>query len=141
MEGNSRQILVIDDSKPIRDVLSKMLSFIGYEVVVASSGSEGLDLFSKNSIGLVLTDLHMPDIDGWTLAFHIKDKSPTTPVVLITGSEEESIMEKLSGSCVDSVMFKPVRLQKIEKTVQRLLDDTRCSEGSALASFNRPSVS
>ncbi len=140
MEGNGRRILVIDDSKPIRNVLSKMLSFMGYEVVVASSGNEGLDLFSKNSIELVLTDLHMPDIDGWTLALHIKDKSPTTPVVLITGSEEESIMEKLKGSCVDSVMFKPVRLQEIEKTVQRLLD-SRCSERSASASFNRPAVS
>ena len=80
---------------------------MGYEVVAAGSGHEGLNLFLRNSIELVLTDLDMPGIDGWTLALHIKDKSPSTPVVLITGSESDAIMEKLEGSCVDSVLFKP----------------------------------
>ncbi len=80
------KILIVDDSKDIRDILSKVISLMGFEAAVASNGNEALNLFLTNSFDLVLTDLEMPDIDGWTLALHIKDKSPNTPVVLITGS-------------------------------------------------------
>ena len=115
------RILIVDDAKTIRNILSKMLSFMGFEVAVASSGNEGLNLFLKNSFDLVLTDLQMPNIDGWTLAFNIKEESPNTPVVLITGEEKGDVMGKLEGSCVDSVVFKPFSLEDIEETVQNLL--------------------
>ena len=117
-----RRILVVDDEKNIQDILSGMLSTMGYEVVSAGSGHEGLNLFLKNSIELVLTDLNMPGMDGWTLASHIKRKSPNTPVVLITGSEKGAVDEKLKRSCVDSVMFKPFALEDLRKTVQGMVD-------------------
>ena len=116
------RILIVDDAKTIRNILSKMLSFMGFEVAVASSGNEGLNLFLKNSFDLVLTDLQMPGIDGWTLALHIKDESPDTPIVLVTGSERKAVMEKLKGSCVDSVVFKPFTLEDIQQAVQEMLD-------------------
>jgi two-component system NtrC family response regulator len=117
-----KRILVVDDEKNIQDVLTGILSIIGYEVVSAGSGHEGLNLFLKNSIELVLTDLNMPGIDGWTLASHIKRKSPNTPVVLITGSEKGAVDEELKRSCVDSVIFKPFALEDLRKTVQGMVD-------------------
>jgi CheY-like chemotaxis protein len=117
------KILIVDDSKDIRDILSKVLSLMGFEAAVASNGNEALNLFLTNSFDLVLTDLEMPDLDGWTLALHIKDKSPNTPVVLITGSEKEAVMERLEGSSIDSILFKPFMLEDIQKTVQTLLDE------------------
>lgn len=117
------RILIVDDEKAIRDILSEMLFVMGFEVTVAGSGHEGLELFLKNSFDLVLTDLQMPGIDGWTLAFNIKEKSPSTRVVLITGSEKKAVMEKLKGSCVDSVMFKPFTLEDIQETVRIMLDE------------------
>lgn len=117
------KILIVDDSKDIRDILSKVISLMGFEAAVASNGNEALNLFLTNSFDLVLTDLEMPDIDGWTLALHIKDKSPNTPVVLITGSEKEAVMERLKGSCIDSILFKPFMLEDIQKTVQIMLDE------------------
>jgi CheY-like chemotaxis protein len=102
--------------KAIRDVLSDTLSFLGYEVAVASSGHEALSLFLNNSFELVFTDMHMPGMDGWSLAHHIKDKSPDTPVVLITGSEKETVMKRFKGSFVDTVIFKPLSLEDIQKT-------------------------
>ena len=75
-----RKILVVDDSKAIRDLLSNVLSLMGYHAAVASNGNEGLHLFLANSFDLVLTDVQMPGMDGWTLAFHVKDKSPDTPL-------------------------------------------------------------
>ena len=61
----------------------------------------------ENHFDLILTDLRMPGMDGWTLAFHIKSKSPDTPVVLMTGEGENKIMQELEGSCVDIAVFKP----------------------------------
>ncbi|MBE9573626.1 MAG: response regulator [Proteobacteria bacterium] len=129
------KILIVDDEKAIRDVLSDTLSFLGYEVTVASNGHEGFSLFLNNSFELVFTDMHMPGMDGWTLARRIKDKSPNTPVVLITGSEKETVMKRFKGSFVDTVIFKPLSLEDIQKTVQGFLHTRQWTRGSA------PSVS
>ncbi len=117
-----KRILVVDDEKNMLSILTGILSIMGYEVVSAGSAHEGLNLFLKNPIELVLTDLNMPGMDGWALASHIKKKSPNTPVVLITGSEKEAVDEKLKKSCVDSVIFKPFMLEDLRKTVQGMID-------------------
>ena len=122
--GNGR-ILIVDDDKEIRDILSRMLAFMGFEVALASDGSQALDLFLQNHFNLILTDLRMPRMDGWTLAFHVKSKSPDTPVVLMTGEEKNQIIEELEGSCVDMALFKPFRLEEIQKTIQITLGEKR----------------
>lgn len=135
------RILIVDDTKATRDALSNIFSVMGFKVDVASNGNEGLNLFSKNSFDLVITDLQMPGMDGWNVAFRIKDKSPNTPVVLITGSEKEAVMEKLKGSCVDSVLFKPFRLEDIQEIIQKMLDNRALERGILLPSKDRNSSS
>ena len=99
----------------------QIFSLMGFEAVVAGSGSEALDQFFSATFDLIITDLEMPDIDGWTLASHIKELSPDTPIVLITGSEKSAIMEGLETSNVDSVLFKPFSLEEIKNTVHKAL--------------------
>jgi CheY-like chemotaxis protein len=115
------RILIVDDSKDIRGNLTEICSFMGFEVVVAGSGSEALDQFFRATFDLIITDLEMPDMDGWTLASHIKELSPDTPIVLITGSEESAVMEGLETSNVDFVLFKPFSLEEIKNTVHTVL--------------------
>jgi len=138
-QGSRRRILVIDDDANVRNVLSLTLSFMGHDVAVVNCGDEGLNLFLKSSFDLVITDLDMPGINGWKLAFHIKEKSPNTPVVLITGKERETVLEKAKDSSVDFVIFKPFRLENIQKMVQGILDN-RPSEcgGHVCQSKNLP---
>jgi len=118
-----------------------MLSLMGFHVAVASNGNEGLHLFLTNSFDFVLTDVQMPGMDGWTLAFHVKDKSPDTPVVLVTGEEKKAIMEKLKGSCADSVLFKPFRLEDIQEMVQKMLGNRTLRRGILLQGKHRSSSS
>ena len=101
---------------------------MGFEVSLASDGREALDLFLQNPFDLILTDVRMPGMDGWTLAFHVKSKAPETPVVLMTGEEENKIMQDLEGSCFDIAMFKPFRLEEIEKTIQVTLEKRLMSD-------------
>lgn len=119
--GNNKKILVIDDNSTIRDLLSKTLSYMGFTVAVACSGNEGLDLFLKDPFDLVLTDFQMPGMDGGELTYYVKDRVPTTPVVMITGQQKEEVSENDKCGCVDSVMFKPFSLKEMEKTIHRML--------------------
>lgn len=121
-EGRNRRILVVDDEEGIRQVLSRALSVKGYETITASNGSEALNLFLRNSFDLVITDLQMPRMDGWSLASRIKDSFPDTPVVLITARAKEEVLEKIEGSSVDLVIFKPFTLEEIEIALEDILE-------------------
>ncbi len=79
------KILVIDDEAIIRISCQKALSSCNYDVKAASSGKEGLEMLENESFHLVLLDLKMPDIDGLEVLKEIKEKSPETKVIMITG--------------------------------------------------------
>ena len=117
----SKRILVADDNKALRDMVSEFLKFIGYEVALAIDGVQALAVFLTSSFDLVLTDLQMPAMDGLCLAGHIKERSPSTPVILITGGDRETVLRKVERGPVDSVIFKPFTLEYLQRTVQGAL--------------------
>ena len=78
----SRRVLVAEDNKAIKYMVSSFLDFMGFEAALAGNGVEALSLFVESSFDLVLTDLEMPIMDGWSLTRCIKERSPNTPVVL-----------------------------------------------------------
>jgi CheY-like chemotaxis protein len=120
-KGHNRRIMVVDDDEGIRHILSIALSQLGYEVLAASSGTEAFNMFLKSSFALVLTDLEMPGMDGWSLASRVKERFPGIPVVLMTGQAKEDVMKRMKGGSVDNVIFKPFRLEDILKTAEKLL--------------------
>jgi len=118
----SRRILVAEDNKALQDVVSRILDFMGFEVALAGNGVEALSLFLENSFDLVLTDLEMPIMDGWSLTHCIKERSPTTPVVLMTGADRETVLKKVKSAPIDSVIFKPFLINDFQSTVQRVME-------------------
>ena len=121
MNTDSEKILVVDDDDSIRDVVSKMLCRLGFEVSSADSAESGLALFFKNKVDLVITDFNMSGINGIHLAYYIKEKSPATQVVLMTGDEKQVILSKIKGTAVAKALFKPFTLTEMDVTVQGLL--------------------
>ena len=89
----SGRILVAEDNKAIQAIVSRFLEFIGLEVALVGNGIEALAVFLESSFDLVLTDLQMPGMDGLSLASHIKERSPITPVILLTGSDRETDLQ------------------------------------------------
>ena len=120
-KAKSKRILVADDNKAIRDLVSGFLEFLGFEVALAGNGIEALAVFLESTFDLVLTDLEMPIMDGLSLASHIKARAPSTPVILLTGSDRETVRKKVERGPVDSVIFKPFRLEDLQNTVQGAL--------------------
>ena len=117
----SKRILLADDNKAIQNAVSAFLGFMGFEVALAGNGIEALAAFLESSFDLVLTDLQMPAMDGLSLARHIKARSPSTPVILLTGSDRETVRKQVKRAPVDSVIFKPFRLKDLQRTVQGTL--------------------
>ena len=115
------QLLVVDDDKAIRLLLSKMLSFMGYNVSLAGNGLQASTAFLTGCYDLVITDFEMPLMSGLELARLVKEQSPHTAVVVITGTCDDRDWEKLNTSCVDAVIAKPFKLEEIKKAVQSFL--------------------
>ena len=125
-----RRVLFAEDNKTTQDIVSGFLEFLGFEVALAGNGIEALSVFIERSFDLVLTDLQMPAMDGLSLASRIKERSPGTPVVLITGSDRETVRKKVKRTPVDSVLFKPFRLEDLQRTVQGALVSREGEDGS-----------
>ena len=121
MNTGSKKILVVDDNDTIRGVVSQMLCRLGFAVLSADSGEKGLALFLKNKFDLVMTDFNMPGMDGINLAHLIKEKSPSTQVVLMTAENKEVILSKIKGTAVAKALFKPFTLAEMDLAVQGLL--------------------
>lgn len=117
-----RRILVVDDDEGMRDMLSYLLSRLGYRVTLAENGEQAFDLFSRDSFSLVMTDFCMPVMDGFALAERVKVHSPDTPIIMITGSQ---IQEGLQQQCVDYIIPKPFQLDEVHKAVERALASVR----------------
>jgi len=119
-------ILVVDDNKFLRIVVSKMLTLLGYEVSSADSGENGLSIFLKNKFDIVLSDYEMPGMDGVAFACSIKKRSPSTPVAIMTGAGKEAVFSRKS-TAVDGVISKPFTLAGINETIQNLLSRALCA--------------
>jgi CheY-like chemotaxis protein len=116
------QLLVVDDEKAIQRVLAEALSFMGYDVTLAGNGLEATTLFLTGSYDLVMTDFQMPLMNGWQLSRVVKEQSPSTPVIVITGFCDDEQRKKLTTTSVDAIILKPFKLEEIENTVERLLN-------------------
>jgi CheY-like chemotaxis protein len=119
LKDGSKKILVVDDDDLLLDAVSQMLFRLGFHVIAANSGDKGLDLFLKRKCDIVLTDFDMPGLDGISLASHVKEKSPDTVVILMTGHDRESVMDQVSDSPVDLTLFKPFDLWTLVQTLQQ----------------------
>ena len=113
-------ILIVDDEKHVRLALSLMVRSMGFVVQAAECGEKAVNVFMENAFDLVLTDFHMPGMDGVTLARAIKEISPTTPVILVTGDHKEITGKGSGGNSVDVAVPKPVMLNQLKQTIARV---------------------
>jgi CheY-like chemotaxis protein len=93
MERNNKSVLVVDDDHDLRYLLSVRLISAGYMVYGAANGLEALEQMEKHSIDVVLTDYHMPKMDGFEFLSICRVKWPETPVVFFSGEQDDTAHE------------------------------------------------
>ena len=105
-------MLLIDDDQNVREVLAHLLSSFGYECLTAADGVSGLALFEQGGWDLVLTDIAMPAMSGWTVVETIRRRAPLLPIVLITGLAQPAVMERARASRLP-IITKPFRFDPL----------------------------
>jgi len=115
------KILIAEDDNELCQLFKKVLNKLGYQVLCAADGKEGLDLVEKEYIDLIITDIMMPVMDGYTFISQLRQAGIQTPVLMITAKSNFDDMRQgfLSGS--DDYMVKPVNVNEMVLRVGALL--------------------
>jgi DNA-binding NtrC family response regulator len=125
------RILIVDDEKNTRDGLQWSLEGKNNQVQTAASGAEALEIVRSNEVHLMLSDLKMPEMDGLELLKAVREESPSTEVVILTGhGTVESAVEAIKMGAFDYLM-KPVNLEELGLLVERVLMQRDLKEENA----------
>ncbi|HSQ45400.1 MAG TPA: bifunctional response regulator/alkaline phosphatase family protein [Lutibacter sp.] len=118
-------ILWVDDEI---DLLKPHILFLekkGYSVSTSNNGADAIDMCEENNYDIVFLDEHMPGLSGLETLSQIKSKRPNLPIVMITKSEEEYIMEEAIGNKIADYLIKPVNPNQILLSLKKNLDHSR----------------
>ena len=123
--NNNIKILWVDDEI---DLLKSQIYFLkekGYQVTEVNNGNDALEKVQEEDVDVIFLDENMPGLSGLETLTKIKDINPDIPVVMITKSEEENIMEEAIGNQISDYLIKPVKPNQILLTLKKIIDNKR----------------
>ncbi|MBI5212775.1 MAG: response regulator [Nitrospirae bacterium] len=117
------KILVVDDDKTTRKLLSLYLKGKGYEVVTAENGLDAIEKVGTEGVNFILTDMNMPYMDGIEFTKNIKSDPvlKNIPVVMVTTEADEDERERAFKAGVDEYLVKPVNAEQVTEAVMKIL--------------------
>ena len=127
-EREGKLILVAEDQPTNREVIRRQLNKLGYCCVMAENGRKALNTWRLHRFGLLLTDCHMPEMDGFQLTSEIRnaeavgEKTHPMPIIAITANALVGEAENCLSAGMDDYLSKPVELIKLEKTLSKWLN-------------------
>ena len=124
--GRAR-ILVVDDERAVRDLISDALKIEGHDVLTASDGKEGLDLISQHRFDLVFCDLRMPEMDGQALYEEVQRDHPQIlkRIVFVTAQANSADYGPFLRTTGIPVIEKPFTLSQLRQAVTKIVGPMR----------------
>jgi DNA-binding NtrC family response regulator len=120
------RLLLVDDDKDALDGLINILRRDGYQVAGVLSGSEALNSLSKKSFDVIITDLNMPGMHGFTLIHEVrKRKEPIAIVIITANSSVKSGVNAGKNREYDYFLQKPVNIEELKSVLKKLWGETR----------------
>ena len=135
--SNNTKILWADDEI---DLLKPHILFLkqkGYEVVTANNGRDAIEAVEQSPFDLIILDENMPGLTGLETLGQIKQIAPATPVIMITKSEEENIMDQAVGNKISDYLIKPVNPNQILISIKRNVHSDRLVSEKASADYRQ----
>jgi two-component system cell cycle sensor histidine kinase/response regulator CckA len=125
----TERILLVDDEKPIVNIITKILSSLGYDVQSRTSSIEALELFKAmpKKFDMVITDMTLPQMSGDALAQELMKIRPDLPVILCTGFSENITKEKAETMGIKVFLMKPLLKEEMAHAIRRVLDEAKGS--------------
>jgi DNA-binding response OmpR family regulator len=131
-------ILLVEDDKNLGIVISDFLEMSDYEVILKENGKEGLEEFRKGSYDLVLLDIMLPLLDGFTVAEEIRKNDCETPIIFMTAKTMKE--DKLKGFTIgaDDYITKPFSTEELKLRINAILRRVKrnADSSSKIAKFN-----
>ena len=132
MQNTKGRILIIEDEKSLKEVLTILLEEEGYVITAASNGLEGIDYLQNDIFDLVITDVKMPKADGFEVLKKVKEISPSTIVIMITAfGTTESTIEAMKLGAYDYI-HKPFKIDEIRHVIAKAFEKKSLSEELSL---------
>lgn len=117
--SGKKRILIVEDEKPLAHALELKMTHEGYDTTVASTGKAGLEEASKGTYDLILLDLILPEIDGFTILESLKEKKPRPVIIVLSNLGQEEDRKKAEEFGVKNYLVKSnVPLSDIVKVIQ-----------------------
>ena len=115
------RILIVEDEPPVLDVLASLLTDEGFAVRTAPDGRVALEMLADDLPDLLITDVMMPRLDGWTLLAAVRERTPTLPVIVISAVDRREARH-WAFFITDHTVFlrKPFDVETLLATVERL---------------------
>jgi two-component system cell cycle response regulator DivK len=116
-------VLYIEDNRENRTLIRRLLAVEGYTVVEAENAIQALEVLKSVTPDIILMDINMPDVDGYTLTHQIKSMPPfsKTPIVAITANVMKGDRERTLNAGCDGYIEKPIDVDKIGEQIGRFL--------------------
>ena len=139
-----KRLIIAEDTESVRDVLSRQLATLGVEAMFVKDGREALFAVRSGEYGILLTDLHMPEIDGYTVVQTIREDDKIMgrhfPVIALTADVQMAQRQVYMSHGFDECLLKPVSLGQFRRLLIRwgLLKDDRNNKPVAMATANAP---
>ena len=122
--GHGETVLFVDDEAAVREVGQTVLERLHYKALIATDGADGLAMATdhQNELSVVITDLHMPHMDGLAFVRALRRTLPDIPVILASGRIEESVWAELQAMGVDHRLDKPFTQEQLARTLGTALE-------------------
>ncbi len=122
--SQGRLILVAEDDRVNQLVILQQLSLLGYTAEVADDGNKALEMWQRGEYALLLTDLHMPQMDGYTLTREIREREAEgrhLPIIALTANALRGESNRALEQGMDAYLVKPVKLEQLKQTLEHWL--------------------
>jgi len=116
-------ILVVDDELALLDMSSEIVRQKGYRVLSANTAAQAIDLLKKEKVDLLLSDIVMPEMDGYQLAAFVQTNYPETKIQLVSGFSDNRHENMIDEGLYQDLIYKPYNSQELLKKIRALLDD------------------
>ncbi|MFP4672302.1 MAG: response regulator [Desulfohalobiaceae bacterium] len=120
----TQQILIVDDSKTVRNLLAFILKKEGYRVLAAEDGLEGLEkLYSAQMVDLIICDVNMPRMDGFTFIQNVREQGSyrDLPIIVLSTEGQEKDIQTGMRLGANQYLVKPAQPEKLVRSVKMLL--------------------
>ncbi len=120
--GGNETVLLVDDEIALLKVTSEILERKGYKVLCAESGDKALEILTNNTVHLLLTDIVMPNMDGFQLSAIVQEKFPSVLIQLSSGYSNEYDSSMIDNELVENLLHKPFNQLILLRRIRELLD-------------------